>query len=190
MRRQNPSVPLENWPRRLEESVFIDHVLPLSHKARVVGAETPISSAGGVQKGPFGGQGLASTPVSISANCSATLAAGYKLRPLGCFGFTWISSAGMPDSGTQSPTKSPSFRSGDTSSTKVDSGRSLGAQKTVTSIVSCGENHRTNPLPHNANKLVACPAGGGGGKENHTYSKTPKREDRVTAGCVQEKRRL
>lgn len=78
---------------------------------------------------------------------------------------TWISSAGIPDSGTQSPTKSLSFRSGDTSSTKVVSGRSLGAQKTVTSIVFYGENHWTNPLPHNANKLVPCPTEG---KKNHT----------------------
>lgn len=47
----------------------------------------------------------------------------------------WISPAGIPDSSSQSATKSLSSSSGDTSRAKVVSGRSLGAQKTVTSIV-------------------------------------------------------
>lgn len=49
--------------------------------------------------------------------------------------FTCISPAGIPDSSAQSATKSLSSSSGDTSRAKVVSGRSLGAQKTVTSIV-------------------------------------------------------
>lgn len=113
-----------------------------------------------VQKSHFRDQGIVNIRVSISANCLATLAVSYKLQPIQCFWVTWISSAGIPDSGTQSPTKSLSFRSGDTSRTKVVSGRSLGAQKTVTSIVFYGENHWTNPLPHNTNKLVPCPTEG------------------------------
>lgn len=51
---------------------------------------------------------------------------------------TCISPAGIPDSSAQSATKSLSSSSGDTSRAKVVSGRSLGAQKTVTSIAFLG----------------------------------------------------
>lgn len=75
--------------------------------------------------------------------------------------FTRISPAGIPDSSSQSATKSLSSSSGDTSRAKVVSGRSLGAQKTVTSIAFLGQNHWYNPLQQNAVtvKLVSCVTG-------------------------------
>lgn len=80
-------------------------------------------------------------------------------------GLAWISPAGIPDSSSQSATKSLSSSSGDTSRANVVSGRSLGAQKTVTSIVLWErgggwqkQDQWTNPvlLQQNAVSVVPC----------------------------------